>query len=70
PPEIAPKVDVIENENFDEENTENVSIEIEIPEVENIVKTRILMPSRKLRIAISKEFLDELEKMKIKFSLN
>ena len=46
-------------------------IEIEVPvEEEVIVKTRLTMPSRKLKIKISNELLSELEKMQINFKLN
>ena len=41
-----------------------------VVEEEMQVMTKVLLPSRKLKIKISNELLFELEKMKIKFSLN
>jgi DNA polymerase-3 subunit alpha len=37
---------------------------------ETIVKNKLEMPSRKLKISISKELLDALEKMQVNFKLN
>ncbi|HNP33872.1 MAG TPA: DNA polymerase III subunit alpha, partial [Flavobacterium sp.] len=74
-PEINGKLPNSEAENFDEENLtiENQEeIEMELPAVEEVstIKTRVSLPSRKLKIKISNELLVELEKMNIKFSLN
>ncbi|WP_264520326.1 DNA polymerase III subunit alpha [Flavobacterium sp. N1994] len=69
-PEIVPKLEVVEEENFDVESLEEVALEIPILEVENQITTRVSLPSRKLKIKISNELLVELEKMGVKFSLN
>ena len=68
--EVVPKMEAIDEENFQTENLEDVEIEIPILEVENQVTTRVSLPSRKLKIKISNELLVELEKMNVKFSLN
>ena len=65
----------VEEENFDgegisAENSEDIVLEIPLVEEVNTVKTRVSLPSRKLKIKISNELLFELEKMNIKFSLN
>ena len=69
---------VVENENDEEipENSnddsdqinESVNITTEIDEIKTI--TKIEMPSRKLKIKISSQLLNELERLKINFSLN
>ena len=69
-PEIILKNVVDEDENFDGENLEEITIEIPIIEEENQAVTRVSLPSRKLKVKISNELLLELEKMKIRFSLN
>ncbi len=68
--EVPIKAEVNEENIQDEENLEAIEMEIPIVEVQNQVRTKVLLPSRKLKIDISKEFLEKLEKMKIKFSLN
>jgi DNA polymerase-3 subunit alpha len=67
--EIVPKILLDEETNFETENLEEIELEIPINE-ENLVVTRISLPSRKLKIKISNELLFELEKMNVKFSLN
>ena len=67
---IVPKNIVDEDEKFDIENFEDIVVEIPIIEEENQVVTRVSLPSRKLKIKISNELLIELERMKIRFSLN
>ena len=52
----------------DEENIENTILETEIEEIQ--VVTKLSMPSRKLKIKISNELLQELENMQINFKLN
>jgi DNA polymerase-3 subunit alpha len=52
----------------DEESTENAVLETEIEEIQ--VVTKLSMPSRKLKIKISNELLQELENMQINFKLN
>ena len=62
-------VETIETD-IDEENVE-VEVEPMITEVEEIqVKTKLSMPSRKMKIKISNELLNELEEKQIKFKLN
>ena len=68
--EISPKIMVDDEVNLDLGEEEAVDMEIPIVEEENRVITRVSMPSRKLKIKISKELLLELEKMNIKISLN
>ena len=51
---------------FDAEVTEPV-----ISEIEDIqVVTKLVMPSRRLKIKISNELLQELEKLQVNFKLN
>ena len=56
----------IETELEEEDMVSSVSEEVE----QNRVVTRLAMPSRKIKIKISKEFLEELEKLQINFKLN
>ena len=56
------------NELSDEDETATV-VETTIQE-EIVVVTKLIMPSRKLKIQISNELLAELEKMQINFKLN
>jgi DNA polymerase-3 subunit alpha len=73
--EITPQIlpvsnDVIDEEVFDEENSQVSEVEL-VTEIEEIkVITKLEMPSRKLKINISKELLSELEKMQVNFKLN
>jgi DNA polymerase-3 subunit alpha len=55
-----------------EENSEAENLDIEIPiiELENPIVTIVSLPSRKLKIKISSELLQELEKMGLNFKLN
>ncbi len=80
-PSIKKEIDIqeisIENEididNLDvDQEIEQTVIEEEIPvEVdENRVITRLSMPSRKLKVKITKELLDELNKIQVNFKLN
>ncbi len=52
----------------EEESNENAILETEIEEIQ--VVTKLVMPSRKLKIKISNELLQELERMQINFKLN
>ena len=52
----------------EDESTENTVLETEIEEIQ--VVTKLVMPSRKLKIKISNELLQELERMQINFKLN
>jgi DNA polymerase-3 subunit alpha len=73
--EITPQIlpvsnEVIDEEVFDEENSQVSEVEL-VTEIEEIkVITKLEMPSRKLKINISKELLSELEKMQVNFKLN
>ena len=69
-PEIISKESINDEENLDEENLEDIEIEVPVVEEVSTIKTRVSLPSRKLKIKISNELLFELEKMNIKFSLN
>ena len=67
---LAVSDEVIEDVVFDEENPQEPEIEL-VTEIEEIkVITKLEMPSRKLKINISKELLSELEKMQVNFKLN
>jgi DNA polymerase-3 subunit alpha len=60
---------------FEDDNEENETIAAtkiqEVKEVEEIkVVTKLTMPSRRLKVKISTELLQELEKMQINFKLN
>jgi DNA polymerase-3 subunit alpha len=70
-PQILPVSNVvIDEEVFDEENPQVSEVEL-VTEIEEIkVITKLEMPSRKLKINISKELLSELEKMQVNFKLN
>lgn len=71
-------IETIENETIDvsddtesDEQFEAVEIEPTIKEVEEIkVVTKLSMPSRKMKVKISNELLQELESMQINFKLN
>jgi len=55
----------------EDESSETIVIENQIEEIEEtIIKNKLEMPSRKLKIAISKVLLEELEKKQINFKLN
>ena len=51
---------------MEEEVVSNTPVEME----ENRVVTKLSMPSRKLKIKISKELLEQLEKLQVNFKLN
>ena len=68
-----PEIDIedIVDEIGTEELEDIEAIAIDVPPVEEvIVKTRLTMPSRKLKVNISSELLQELEKMQLNFKLN
>lgn len=67
---VIPELIAIDDENFDSQNSEEIDIEIPVIEEEVQLVTKVSLPSRKLKINISKQLLIELEQMKIKFSLN
>lgn len=55
-------------ENFDEMEEMDITVQTEKEEI--IVKTKLVMPSRKLKVKISSELLQELERMQLSFKLN
>ncbi|MCF6131133.1 DNA polymerase III subunit alpha [Flavobacterium wongokense] len=69
-PEIVPKIEAVDAENFDAENLEGIEIEIPNIEVEKLTITKVTLPSRKLKINISKDLLQDLEKLGLNFKLN
>ena len=53
------------------ENNAEIIVENQMEEIEEtIIKNKLEMPSRKLKINISKDLLEGLEKMQINFKLN
>jgi DNA polymerase-3 subunit alpha len=69
--ETEDTVFVDENENDDNEAVLTGTKMQEVKEVEEIkVVTKLTMPSRRLKIRISTELLQELEKMQVNFKLN
>jgi DNA polymerase-3 subunit alpha len=55
----------------EEESSEILVMESQLEEIEEtIIKNKLEMPSRKLKIAISRPLLEELEKKQINFKLN
>jgi len=75
--ETAPVFVENEEEVFIEENEDSETLELNEPEINTVteieeikVVTKLSMPSRKLKIKISNELLQELEKMQINFKLN
>jgi len=81
--EVVPVKEIIPIENDSEIDVDDLDVasEMEVEEEtiletvpniteENRVVTRLSMPSRKLKIKISKELLEELERMQINFKLN
>jgi len=62
---------VFEDENDDSEAISGEAKMQEVKEVEEVkVVTKLTMPSRRLKIKISTELLQELERMQINFKLN
>ncbi len=68
--EITEVVDVILDENGDVSENDTTQTLIINDVQETIIVNRITMKSKKLKIKISNELLDELEKMQINFKLN
>jgi DNA polymerase-3 subunit alpha len=81
--EVVPVKEILPIENDSEIDVDDLDVasEMEVEEEailetiptiteENRVVTRLSMPSRKLKIKISKELLEELERMQINFKLN
>ena len=70
-PVIEESEDAVFDEEMEDSGNDNTLKEAQITEVEEIkVVTKVTMPSRKLKIKISNELLQELEKMQINFKLN
>jgi len=69
--EVATDIPIIQ-ENTDGEDVEMISVpEPVVTDVEDIkVITKLTMPSRKVKIKISNELLQELEKLQVNFKLN
>ena len=63
---------VSEDEESTEEMDDLVEMDLDIPveKEEIVVKTKLSMPSRKLKVKISSELLQELERMQLSFKLN
>ena len=57
-------------EDMDDEELENIEIDLPVEKAEIIVKNKLSMPSRKLKVKISNELLQELDKMQLNFKLN
>jgi DNA polymerase-3 subunit alpha len=68
--EAVPKIGIEDDANLETENMEDVVVEIPTVEEEIQVITKVTLPSRKLKIKISTELLQELEKMGLNFKLN
>jgi DNA polymerase-3 subunit alpha len=69
--ELSPVI--IDEEIESTEDGEEVSereLDIPVEKEEIVVKTKLSMPSRKLKVKISSELLQELEKMQVSFKLN
>jgi|694.fasta_scaffold47457_2 DNA polymerase-3 subunit alpha len=67
--EIKPVVLSVE-EDLDVENLEEIEMELQPPTEEIKLVTKLTMPSRKLKVQISKELLFELSKLDVDFKLN
>lgn len=52
------------------EEIEEKTPEIEVPEVQYLKKNLLEMPSKNMRIEISSDLLEELERMQVSFRLN
>ena len=75
--ETAPVFEESEEEIFVDENEDSETTDLKEPEINTVTEveeikviTKLSMPSRKLKIKISNELLQELEKMQINFKLN
>ena len=68
---VSNPVDDIDEEISEDSNEEmEMNIEVPVEKEEIIVKTKLSMPSRKLKVKISSELLQELERMQVNFKLN
>jgi DNA polymerase-3 subunit alpha len=69
--ELSPIIIEEEIEITDEgEEVSEMDLDIPIEKDEIVVKTKLSMPSRKLKVKISSELLQELDKMQVSFKLN
>ena len=75
PPKVETPADFeAEDAVFESENEDSAMEDTKIQEVNEVeeikVVTKLTMPSRRLKVKISAELLQELEKMQINFKLN
>ena len=69
--EMSPVIveeEIVSTDDGEEESEMELDIPIEKEEI--VVKTKLSMPSRKLKVKISSELLQELDKMQVSFKLN
>jgi DNA polymerase-3 subunit alpha len=59
-----------DDENTETENGEDMEMDLSVPQEEDQTVTCLTMPSRRLKIKISKELLSELERLNVRFSVN
>jgi DNA polymerase-3 subunit alpha len=69
-PMINPDSDEILSDEVDSEMTSEVAMNVTETIEENKVVTAISMPSRKVKVKISSELLNELERLQVNFKLN
>jgi DNA polymerase-3 subunit alpha len=67
---VSTPVDIEEEISEDSNEEMEMNIEVPVEKEEIIVKTKLSMPSRKLKVKISSELLQELERMQVNFKLN
>ncbi len=67
---VSSLVDVEDEISEDSNEEMEMNIEVPVEKEEIIVKTKLSMPSRKLKVKISSELLQELERMQVNFKLN
>jgi DNA polymerase-3 subunit alpha len=67
---VSDPVDIEEEISEDSNEEMEMNIEVPVEKEEIIVKTKLSMPSRKLKVKISSELLQELERMQVNFKLN
>ena len=67
---VSAPVDIEEEISEDSNEEMEMNIEVPVEKEEIIVKTKLSMPSRKLKVKISSELPQELERMQVNFKLN
>ena len=67
---VSNPVDMEDEISEDSDEEMEINIEVPVEKEEIIVKTKLSMPSRKLKVKISSELLQELERMQVNFKLN